>query len=347
LRDLRQTSRTGAASLDQLLAIANDDAELIAYLRSLGKSELPVYGGETTCLSVETAEGNVLMLDGGSGIRNGSKHLIDNWGGRNRVLYLFASHGHLDHRSGLPFSQFCFARPPFDIRIYGTRTFLGALDQGYGIFSRTISKQMYYDDPIDYRIMSAKFQGVEIPNRDEPADAAETHPWTVHGLDAPIQVGSTTITPFDVYHGPTRCLAYKIQHGGKTFVFCTDHELRHGNDPTDARQQKSLAAEARLIEICQDADVAYFDGQYFLEEYFGRKRIGLTAAVPRMDWGHGCIEDVIARCRQCRIKHAVIGHHDPERSWQERFRMDHDLAEESKTGACRIELGKSDVMIDL
>ena len=109
----------------------------------------------------------------------------------------------------------------------------------------------------------------------------------------------------------------------------------------------SRKAEARLVEICQDADVAYFDGQYFLEEYFGRKRIGLTAAVPRMDWGHGCIEDVIARCRQCRIKHAVIGHHDPERSWQERFRMDHDLAEESKKSACRIELGKSDVMIDL
>ncbi len=84
-----------------------------------------------------------------------------------------------------------------------------------------------------------------------------------------------------------------------------------------------------------------------MDEYFGRKRIGLTAAVPRMDWGHGCIEDVIARCRACRVKHTLIGHHDPERSWQDRIRMDHDLAQESVDGGCQIELAKSDVMIDL
>ncbi|MDB5321783.1 MAG: hypothetical protein JWN40_3414 [Phycisphaerales bacterium] len=347
LRDVRQKAAGGTAAMERLIAMADDDAALMKYLRKLGASELPVYGGETTCVSVETPEGNVLMLDGGSGIRNGSKHLIENWGDRSRLLYLLASHGHLDHRSGLPFSQFCFVRPAFDIQIYGTRSFLGALDQGYGILSRQITQQMYYDDPIDYRIMSASFEGIEIPSGEEPADDEISHPWRVHEFDQPIQIGATTVTPFDVYHGPTRCLAYKIVHGSKTFVFCTDHELRHGTDPLDPRQQKSLAAEARLIEHCQDADLAYFDGQYFLDEYFGRKRIGLTAAVPRMDWGHGCIEDVIARCRACRVKHTLIGHHDPERSWQDRIRMDHDLAQENTNGGYRIELAKSDVTIDL
>jgi hypothetical protein len=205
---------------------------------------------------------------------------------------------------------------------------------------------MYYDDPIDFRIMSAKFGGVEIPS-DEVDDDDEDRPWNVHGAGEPIRIGATTITPFDVYHGPTRCLAYKIQHGPKTFVFCTDHELRHGDDPTDPRQAKSLAAEARLVEICRDVDLAYFDGQYFLEEYFGRRRIGITAPVPRMDWGHGCIEDILVRCKTCNIKRALIGHHDPERSWQERIRIDHDLLTNREANGCAIELAKSDTMIDL
>jgi phosphoribosyl 1,2-cyclic phosphodiesterase len=339
----------GGKSIEELVRLADNDAGMMTYLRTLGRSELPVYGGETTCVSVETPEGDVIVLDGGSGIRNGSKHLIDNWGVRARKLYILASHGHLDHRSGLPFSQFCFVRPAFDIQIYGTKSFLYALDQGYGIFSRRITRQMYYDDPIDYRIMSATFGGVEIPSEEgeEDDENAATKPWSVHGTAEPIHIGATTVTPFDVYHGPTRCLGYKIQHGPKTFVFCTDHELRHGNDANDPKQIKSLAAETRLIEMCQDADLAYFDGQYFLEEYFGRKRIGLTAAVPRIDWGHGCIEDVIARCKDCRIKRALIGHHDPERSWQERIRMDHELSLAHQAGGCDIELAKSDTMIDL
>jgi hypothetical protein len=345
LRDLK----SGGTSIERLLTMAEDDAAVLKHLQQLGRSELPVYGGETTCVSVETPEGDVIVLDGGSGIRNGSKHLIENWGLRARKLYILASHGHLDHRSGLPFSQFCFVRPAFDIQIYGTRSFLYALDQGYGIFSRRISRQMYYDDPIDYRIMSATFAGVEIPADEniEDDEGAVSRPWSMHGANEPIRIGATTVTPFDVYHGPTRCLAYKFEHGAKSFVFCTDHELRHGPDPADPKQAKSLAAEARLIEMCQGADLAYFDGQYFLEEYFGRKRIGLTAAVPRMDWGHGCIEDVIARCKACNIKRALIGHHDPERSWQERIRMDQELAANEKMNGRPIELAKSDTMIDL
>jgi phosphoribosyl 1,2-cyclic phosphodiesterase len=342
LRDVK----SGRTSFDALVGIADDDAAVMKYLRSLGRAELPVYGGETTCVSVETPEGDVIVLDGGSGIRNGSKHLIEIWGDRPRKVYILASHGHLDHRSGLPFSQFCFARPPFDIQIYGTKSFLYALDQGYGIFSRKITRQMYYDDPIDFRIMSAKFGGVEIPS-DEVDDDDDDRPWNVHGAGEPIRIGATTITPFDVYHGPTRCLAYKIQHGPKTFVFCTDHELRHGDDPTDPRQAKSLAAEARLVEICRDVDLAYFDGQYFLEEYFGRRRIGITAPVPRMDWGHGCIEDILVRCKTCNIKRALIGHHDPERSWQERIRIDQELLKNRDANGCAIELAKSDTMIDL
>jgi ribonuclease BN (tRNA processing enzyme) len=304
-----------------------------------------VYGGETTCIVVETADGNVIVLDGGSGIRNASKHMIRNWGDRPRSIDILATHEHLDHRSGLPFCQFCFSRPPFDIRIHGTRQFLVALDVRYAIYSHHITPQTYYDDPIDYRVMSANFSGFEIPGENDGPPAQH---WGRHPAGQTIRIGATEVTPFDVYHGPTRCLAYKIKHGDATFVFCTDHELRHGGEAADPKRLRSLAAEARLRAHCADADLAYFDGQYFLDEYHGKRGIGLSAAVPRIDWGHGCIEDAIERSRECRIRHTLIGHHDPERMWQERLSLDQKLlAEHGPESPQRIELAKSDMVIDL
>src|SRR6185436_20723441 len=73
-------------------------------------------------------------------------------------------------------------------------------------------------------------------------------PWRVHDMSEPVRIGETSVTAFEVYHGVTDCLAYKIRHGDVSFVFCTDHELRHGDDPTDPRQAKSTAAEATLVE---------------------------------------------------------------------------------------------------
>ena len=56
-----------------------------------------------------------------------------------------------------------------------------------------------------------------------------------------------TVTMFEVFH-PAPCLAYRIEHGGKVFVFCTDHELLRGDDESDPRQVESRAAEQRLEE---------------------------------------------------------------------------------------------------
>jgi hypothetical protein len=166
-------------------------------------------------------------------------------------------------------------------------------------------------------------------------------------MGEPVRVGNTTVTAFEVYHGVTDCLGYKIRHGDVSFVFCTDHELRHGDDPTDPRQAKSSAAEATLVEQCGDADLGYFDGQYFRSEYEGLRGIGLTPPVSRVGWGHGCIEDVIARARKCRVKHTLIGHHDPERQWDARVHLDRELARLCEGEPNRIELAKQGAVVNL
>jgi Beta-lactamase superfamily domain len=348
LRDVEECGPSGC-TVEKMLGGPLNTANLEAYQRRLGFSNLPIYGGDTTCLSVETADGNVLVLDGGSGIRNCSKFFIQRWpADRSRQIYVFGSHEHLDHRSGLPFSQFFYVRPPFNVQIYGSFQFLHALDERYGIFSRKLGAATHFDDPIDFRVMAASFAGNELRDTGGAHGRRGGHsPWQVRDVNEPIQVGGTTITAFDVYHGAARCLGYRIQYGPASFVFCTDHELRHGSDPADPRQAQSQAAEARLIEQVRGADAAYFDGQYFREEYNGTKAIGSTMAVGRIDWGHGCIEDIIQRTADCGIKRAFIGHHDPERTWVERLEVDRWLEKQCLDKPYKIELAKSETFFDL
>jgi hypothetical protein len=340
----------GSVNVEDLLGGPVSDSALDGYLKKLGVSTLPVYGGDTTCISIETADGNILVFDGGSGIRNCSKHVVNGWlAGRPREIHIFGSHEHLDHRSGLPFSQFCYVRPPFTLNIHGGYRFLSALDERYGLFSRKLSATTHLDDPIDYRVLSASFKGIELrhPKLDDGWNGGEDFPRAIRDVNEPIVVGNTQIRAFDVYHGGTRCLAYKVTHGPSSFVFCTDHELRRGNDPTDPREAESHAAEDRITEFCHGVDVAYFDGQYFLEEYLGRKGIGVTPAVSRVDWGHGCIEDVIDRSRRCGVRRTIIGHHDPERSWPERLRVDRWLQSECAGQPYTVELAQAESVIDL
>lgn len=347
----KSSGDTGHLRIEDVLGGPPSTDTIEAYQKKLGLPDFPVYGGETTCIEVETADGEVLLFDGGSGIRHFALSILKRWKDReDRTVHFFGSHEHLDHRSGLPFSRFVFIRNnPFTINVYGTYRFLHALDNRFGLFCRRISETTHLDDPLDYTMMAATFKGTEIRNYNDDGAYSKgvDTAWQVRDIKDPITIGQTMITPFPVYHGLTRVLAYKIQRGGKTFIFCTDHEVRHGPDPSSERQKESEAAEERLKVHSMDADLAYFDGQYRVSEYLGQKGIGTAPAVPKIDWGHGCIEDVVRRAMQCRVKRTMIGHHDPDREWGEQLVMDRELSDASRGTGCQIELAKPDTMIDL
>ncbi len=341
----------GGVRIEDVLGGPATPESIEAYQTRLGLPDFPVYGGETTCIEVETADGDVILFDGGSGIRHFAFSILKRWKDReDRTLHFFGSHEHLDHRSGLPFSRFVFIRNnPFTVHVYGSYRFLQALDERFGIFCRKISDTTHLDDPLDYTMMAAKFKATELRNADDEGGYVKgvQTAWDVRDIREPVRIGRMTITPFNVYHGLTRVLAYKVERGGKSFVFCTDHELRHGLDPADERQIESMAAEERLKAHCTGADAGYFDGQYRISEYLGQKGIGTAPAVPKLDWGHGCLEDVVRRSLECRIKRTFIGHHDPDREWGEQLAMDQELLEASRGTGCMIELAKPDTVIDL
>ncbi|HSU66997.1 MAG TPA: MBL fold metallo-hydrolase, partial [Tepidisphaeraceae bacterium] len=191
----------------------------------------PFYGGDTSCVEVETADGEIILFDLGTGVRACSHHLLGRIADKtDRTVHVFGSHQHIDHRMGTSFASFCFARPnPFSVHVYGNHEFLQSLEERYGLFSHHVTSSMHRDDPIDVDMMSADFQGVQLVpgNKSEPVGRANLPGVRTHF--GPVRIGSAQVTPFEVYHGPTPCLGYKLTRNGASFVYCTDHEQRHGD----------------------------------------------------------------------------------------------------------------------
>jgi phosphoribosyl 1,2-cyclic phosphodiesterase len=63
------------------------------------------YGGNTSCLDVRTSKGNILILDGGSGLRMLGKQLLAEFGHKSIHGNILLTHFHWDHIQGFPFFE--------------------------------------------------------------------------------------------------------------------------------------------------------------------------------------------------------------------------------------------------
>ncbi len=338
-----------SASVEDIIGGPLERRTLEKYRAQFALEEQRVYGGWTTCFRIETADGDDIVLDCGSGFRICAGDIAAKWADQDeRHLYIFGSHAHFDHTEGFDQAAVCFD-PRNHIHMLANREYLAAMDINLGIFSHEIGIDLQgIQTPLNYELMPAQFDSCEI--RDLAQHPAPAEPDKMvhryHDINEPIEIGETRIQAFEVFH-PDPCLAYRIERKGKVFVFCTDHELRRGEDPDDPLQQASLAAEERLRELSQDADVLYRDGQYLHIEYDGHQGIGSPFGVSRLDWGHSCMEDVMDMAEACNIKHTYIGHHDPNRTWAERNWMDETLARRSEQTGLKFELARAETVIDL
>lgn len=337
-------------TIEEVLGGKMSRQTLRAYRKRFDIEEARVYGGWTTCLRIETGDDYDLVFDLGSGFRNCALDLQRKWAARaERHLFVFGSHSHYDHTEGFDQAAVCFD-PRNHIYVYGNRQYLRALDQNLGVFTHQVDASLLgMQTPLHYELMPAQFKSCELRDllRTPPPENCEDRlAHSYHPIDEPLQIGATKIKAFEVFH-PAPCLAYRIEYGGKVLIFCTDHELRHGSQPDDPRQRASLQAEQRLREHAQGADVMYRDGQFFRAEYDGFQGIGVSGGVPRVDWGHSCIEDIVDMAEDCRIKASYIGHHDPNRDWSEMNWIDETLKRSSDQLGLQVELARAETVITL
>jgi phosphoribosyl 1,2-cyclic phosphodiesterase len=152
------------------------------------------YGGNTMCLEVKTADGAVVVLDAGTGVRSLGRSLVE-----RKVLdiELLLTHLHLDHIEGLGFFAPLF-NPEVTIRIHGPRPDGGTLEE---MISTYLSPPYF---PVPFERIDAAISFEEI----------ERESWQLDGL----RVSSTRVR----HPGPTLC--YRLEEGGKSLAFIPDNE---------------------------------------------------------------------------------------------------------------------------
>jgi phosphoribosyl 1,2-cyclic phosphodiesterase len=208
------------------------------------------YGGNTSCVEVEAADGTILILDAGTGIRR----VGDTYGQPRRVDILL-THLHMDHIQGLGFFA-PFYVADFEIHIWGPPSTTEDLRRR---LARYFSPPLF---PVRLRDVAAQL--------------------TLH--DAPIgsfRIGGLEVMAQSVIHpGPT--VGYRITDGRSSLAYVPDHEpaLAYDDRPTDGRWTSGT-------DLARDVDLLIHDAQYTPEEYamrvgWGHSRVSDAVALAQL-----------------------------------------------------------------
>ncbi|PYK97717.1 MAG: hypothetical protein DME19_15295 [Verrucomicrobia bacterium] len=248
------------------------------------------YGGNTSCVEVR-ADGEIIILDAGSGIRRLGLSLAQEFKDQPIDLTLLITHTHWDHIQGFPFFVPAY-NPENKLRILG---YEGARN---GLYS-TLTYQMespYF--PVSLQHMPGNIDVTELKELE-------------------FSVGKVRVKAAFVNH-PGVCVGYRLFSSAGSIAYLPDNEpfqrMRShpgGQETSDRLEALKYASDQdqKIIEFLKDADVLIIDSQYDDAEY--QSHVG---------WGHGCVEDVVALALFAKVRQLFLFHHDP----------DHDDAQISK-----------------
>ena len=239
------------------------------------------YGGNTTCIEVR-ADGEIIILDAGTGIRPLGLRLINEFKSKPMRATVLLTHTHWDHIQGFPFFIPAY-NPKNQLRILGYEGARRGLQT-------TLSSQMespYF--PISMQEMPGNIECLELK-------------------DLEFNVGKVKVQAKFVNH-PGICVGYRLNTSRGSIVFIPDNEpyvrlkanpgklgpKEHAEALEFARQQ-----DQKLIDFIRGADVLIMDSQYDAAEY------------PRhVGWGHTCVDDTVAFAMSAGVKKLFLFHHDP------------------------------------
>jgi len=194
------------------------------------------YGGESTCLELITDEGEVLVVDAGSGIRKLGNDLIKR---KVKKVTLLLTHAHWDHLAGFPFFRPAYF-PDCTITVCGG---LVAHDSVINYLKHQMAPPFF---PVDFSAMKAEFKtGCHCDSGICSKRLPET--------------GSSFLCESIPLNHPNGGYGFKFTGKIGTFVFLTDNELRFHHEGGLTRKE--------YIDFCRDADLLFHDAQYLEKEY--------------------------------------------------------------------------------
>lgn len=186
------------------------------------------FGGNSSCVEIETGSGEYVLCDLGSGAAVFGHHVLARHGpARGQSYHVFMSHPHWDHIMGFPFFVPAYI-PGNRIRIYGCHAVLE------DAFRRQHGAPSF---PVDFSRLGAAIEFVRLePDRD----------YEMAGLRVRAQ---RQLHSGDSY-------GYRFEKDGKAVVYSTDSEHKR-DDPTETDA---------FVALFRDADLVIFDAMYSLAD---------------------------------------------------------------------------------
>src|SRR5215213_5301167 len=232
------------------------------------------YGGNTPCLELRTAEGWLIILDAGTGIRELGRSLLDTGNGAPIAGDIFLTHAHWDHIQGIPFFAPLF-RKGNRFTIWGSRSLETSIDR---VVRDQMSPVVF---PVSFEELQARIDFQELAEERRAGRGYEVAAMTVRH--------------------PGGALGYRFTErngGGGGLVYVSDNELSAA-----ARYDTPREWRAKFVEFVRGAGILVHDTMYRADEY--RNFVG---------WGHSTYEDAVELALEASVERLVLFHHHPERT---------------------------------
>ncbi len=189
------------------------------------------YGGNTACVELRAADGSLLILDAGTGIRR----LGGTIGPEVPRVDLLLTHLHMDHIQGLGFFR-PLDEPDQEVHIWGPPSTTLDLRARLG---RYLSPPLF---PVRLRDLPCRLTLHDVPLE-------------------PFEIGPLRIEASLVCH-PGATVGYRISENGASLAYLPDHE------PALGVRRFPLAPEwTSGIDLAARADLLIHDAQYTTAEY--------------------------------------------------------------------------------
>lgn len=237
------------------------------------------YGGNTTCVEMR-ADGEIIVLDAGSGIRPLGVALEKEFQSQPIKLSLLITHAHWDHIQGLPFFAPVYEKKN-EICVRG----YDGVDTSFSEIMAEPMKAPFF--PIAMRELSARIDITKLTEME-------------------FSFGKVQVRAKFVNH-PGVCAGYRLFTSAGSIAFLPDHEpyrflhsARANHMRPEQAKRRATRERISLVQFLHGSDILILDAQYTDAEY--ESHIG---------WGHGSVSSAVSLALDAEVRRLLLFHHDP------------------------------------